>query len=246
MRGNYSGLHLLLFSVGLTVVVVGCETGGGFNPGPPVGWEGAGDRWWQPGVDTAKAFRSMTSLAEMGVGNSEPVYVIGGGVARQSSEDRSVYAVKQSLLPFYRNQPELVDSIFTANVESKIRSAPFPDSDFENRVSKWQKESLRSIRRVFHEPYPTKSLGKDIVIDYPDSLRTAGVSGTVVMQVSVDAEGKPDAVELLRSIHPVLDDIAMKAATQMEWQPAYLLKNSKSIAIPAWVRYNVSFTQAGG
>jgi hypothetical protein len=63
------------------------------------------------------------------------------------------------------------------------------------------------------------------------------------MQVYLNREGAPQGIELISAVHPVLDDIAMKAATQMRWQPAYLLTASKSNPVPAWVRYNVNFTQ---
>ncbi len=185
----------------------------------------------------------MKTLEEMGVSGTNQVFVAGGGITRQSSADQSVRAVKQNLLPLFRNEPQIVDSLFTTLVEEKIRSNPFPQSGFEESVKKQTKRAMSSIRRIFHQPFPKKQIGKDIVIVYPDSLSNAGIRGNVVTQVYMNDAGEPIGVKLVRSVHPVLDDIAMKASTEMIWQPAYLLTASKSNPLPAWVRYNVNFTQ---
>lgn len=179
----------------------------------------------------------------MGVSGAEPVFVSSGGVARESSETQSVRAVKASLIQIYRNEPAIVDSLFSANVEPRIRKDPFGDDGFEKSVSKWQKIALKSIHLSFREPFPTSKVGKDVIIVYPDSLSSAGVTGNVSTQVYLNEKGEPMGITLLRDVHPVLDDLAMKAATQMRWQPAYVLRKNKTTPIPAWVRYNVSFTK---
>lgn len=234
----------ILFVMIATIGISACSSGSdGFNAGPPAGWESDGTKWWLPGTDTSVAFRSMTTLAEMGVSGANPVYVSSGGVARESSADQSVRAVKASLLQIYRNEPEIVDSLFTANIEKRIREAPFADADFEKSVSKWQKQALKSIHVNFREPFPTSKVGKDVIIVYPDSLSKAGVTGNVSTQVYLNEKGEPIGITLIHPVHPVLDDLAMKAASQMKWQPAYILRSNKTTAIPAWVRYNVSFTK---
>ncbi|MDX1739727.1 MAG: energy transducer TonB, partial [Rhodothermales bacterium] len=69
----------------------------------------------------------------------------------------------------------------------------------------------------------------------------AGVTGDVDLQVYINDEGEPAAIEKLQGVHPVLDDIAMVATANVRWQPAYLLRVGKSYPIPSWVRYSVKF-----
>jgi hypothetical protein len=63
------------------------------------------------------------------------------------------------------------------------------------------------------------------------------------MQLRLDDEGVPQAVKIIESVHPVLDAIALNAATQMRWQPAYVLKGSDWDPEPAYVRWSVRYRQ---
>ena len=78
---------------------------------------------------------------------------------------------------------------------------------------------------------------------YPDSLRNEETSGTVELQVYVNASGEPQGIEVLESVHPTLDGIAMRATTQMKWQPAFLKVNNEWVEQASFVRFGVDFGQ---
>lgn len=210
--------------------------------GPPEGWATDGDRWWRSSADTAAAFRDLETLQSMQVKGADLTYSADLALARDrgTATRQLARAVKVSLLPVLRNEPEVVDSLFERFVVPRIEEANFSRSP-DDLVEQYKKEGYRILARHFREPRATKRLGTDVPITYPDSLREAGVTGRVKMQVRVDTAGAPVAVELLQSVHPVLDTIAMRAVTEARWQPAYLLRVGKSDPIPAWVRLDLNF-----
>ena len=238
---------LSILLAGFALVQSGCTSGSAHIPGPPDGWESDGTKWWLPGADTTKAFRDLETLESMGVSNADRVYAVGNSSRASIQRDNLVFAVKQSLIELIRNEPYVVDSLFEAIVTPKLNKAKLSGDPTED-IKNLKRQSYRDISRRFREPRTVTKLGEDVPVAYPDSLADAGVTGSVGMQVFLNTEGVPQAVQLIESVHPVLDDLAMKATTQMRWQPAYLLKDSKSKSepIPAWVRFHVGFRKISG
>lgn len=210
VRCSSVGVLVLL----LIVSVTGCSSGTDGVPQPPEGWQGHDTAWWRVDVDTAEAFRDLSSLATMGV------------------EEAS--NVQQELLPIYRNAPDIVDSLYTQHLAEKMAAQRGPLDDRK-------REAYTSLRKHFREPIIAKHLGDDIPVPYPDSLRSESVAGKVTMQVRLDEEGHPQAIQLIERVHPALDVIAMDATSQMEWRPAYVLRNGRWKPIPSWVRFSVNF-----
>ncbi|MBT8400833.1 MAG: energy transducer TonB [Rhodothermia bacterium] len=229
-------------STAAMLTLVACRPESRAPSGPPEGWVTDGDRWWQSGVDTSAAFRDLETLQSMQVKGADLTYSANLALARDrgTATRQLARAVKVSLLPVLRNEPEVVDSLFERHVVPRIEEANFNRSPDE-LVEQYKKEGYRILARHFREPRATKHLGTDVPIIYPDSLREAGVTGRVKMQVRVDTAGVPVAVGLLQSVHPVLDTIAMRAVTEARWQPAYLLRVGKSDPIPSWVRLDLNF-----
>lgn len=65
-------------------------------------------------------------------------------------------------------------------------------------------------------------------IKYPILLKKMGIEGTVKVRFSLDAAGAVDAIELVESVHPMLDEIAVRAIKDMpNWQPA--IRNGRSV-----------------
>lgn len=153
-------------------------------------------------------------------------------------------SVKQALIRLYRNQPEVVDSLFNVHVVPDIESAQF-STDIMSDVDQFKQDGYRAIGRAFQEPRTVRTLGEDITVVYPDSLRQAGIGGRVSMQVFLNEEGEPVAIELLEGVHPVLDDLAMTATTEMRWRPAYLMQRRDWVAIPSWARFNINYATGG-
>jgi TonB family protein len=147
--------------------------------------------------------------------------------------------VKKELLPLYRHRPAIVDSLFEEYVAPKIRSDRAPtQSNFDDEVDRHTERAYQVLRQYFTEPRTRGTLGDDVPIVYPDSLRSKGTGGRVEMQVYMNAEGEPLGIETIEGVHPVLDDIARRAATQMRWEAAQL----EGTPISCWVRYSIQFT----
>lgn len=210
VRCTFSGILVLLLVAGS----FGCSSESGGVPQPPEGWQGYDAAWWQADVDTAVAFRDLSSLAAMGV------------------EEAS--SVQRELLPIYRNAPDIVDSLYAQHLAEKMAAQT-------GSLEDQKREAYTSLRKHFREPIIAKHLGEDIPVPYPDSLRSENVAGKVTMQVRLDEEGHPQAIQLVERVHPALDAIALDATSQMEWRPAYVLRNGRWKPIPSWVRFSVNF-----
>lgn len=58
-------------------------------------------------------------------------------------------------------------------------------------------------------------------INYPDSLRPQQIYGKVVVEFVLNKSGKAEQVKVLESLHPALDEEAIRMVTQMpKWKPA--------------------------
>lgn len=219
----------------------GCGGGPDVALGPPEGWTGQAGLWWQAGTDTTVAFRNVGDFEAMGSPLEDVVYGRGTATTRQ----QLVNGVKREFMPMFQSNPELVDSLFTTMGRPKIMRATLK-TDLNAQVDELSKDIFRSITRHYQQPRTLKKLGsfdqakidKDIVpISQPDSLKAQGVYGRVQMQVYLNPEGEPLAVKVLDPVHPVLDDLAQKAATQMRWRPAYL----RGKGVYGWALFNVNF-----
>ncbi len=226
----------------LITVSLACSSEPTRVAGPPSGWEADGEVWWRVGADTSGAFRDLETLQSMRVKDAELTYAANMSLSRQRpmAVRQLSRAVKISLLPIIRNEPEVVDSLFERHVVPRIRDADF-NRDPEKLVDKYKKEGYRILARHFREPRTIVNLGTDVPVVYPDSLRESGIGGRVVIQVRLNSDGEPVALKLLEPVHPVLDEIAMDATTKIRWQPAYLLIVGKSDPVPSWVRFTVNF-----
>jgi len=151
----------------------------------------------------------------------------------------------------YRHAPETIDSLFNEHATPRLQDVQLSndvvreggrlDSEFLN---KHKSAAYNAINSHYREPRRLDT-GESPSIIYPDSLRTRETSGEVQLQVHLSVEGDstaaPDAIEVLRSVHPTLDAIAMKAASQLRWQPAYLLQDGTWTPQPAWVRFDIEY-----
>jgi len=72
---------------------------------------------------------------------------------------------------------------------------------------------------------------------YPDIARQAGIEGMVVLKLLVDTDGAVLDVQLLKSLHPALDQSAMTAAKQWRFRPA----KQRDKPVRVWVSFPVNF-----
>ncbi len=228
-------------------LVAGC--GGGSDPtAPPDGWQTTETRWWQEGVDTSQVFPNLDSLTTMGVVDQK-MSVVGGG---EVTQEQFLVAIKQSLLPLYRNNPTVVDSLFEEYAAPKLKDVDLSGNIIGKKgqlkskiLNKNQKRAYEAITEYFREPQREQSPDD---IRWPDSLRSKEHAGIVELQVHLSPEGEGDnavaranAVEVLSGTHPTLNKIALKAATNATWEPAYVLRDGNWTPIESWVRFNVPF-----
>lgn len=186
----------------------------------------------------------METIDDLGVEDEDVVFLAPGEVAALRRNDRSQFerAVKRSLIRLYRNEPVIVDSIFVAHIRPMLDDVKFTNDPVQD-IEKFKQKAYKTMReRYFREPRTKLELGTDVPIVYPDSLREKGIDGAVVLQVRLDASGAPLSVELIKQVHPVLDQIAMEATTRMRWLPAYVMKKKDWQPVPSWARFRIAFS----
>lgn len=216
---RYSFLALVL-----SFVLAACS--GGTDLGPPSGWMSDGaDRWWLEGTDTEVAFRNLETLEDMGV----TVY-----------EDIDMGAsVQNRIIELYRANPEIVDSLFAVHGVPAVEAGA-PDAGDRTAQREEMVQALnREMARHFRQPLVNGDVDAGIV--FPDSLRQMGVSGQVVMQVYVDDQGAPQAIELIEGTHPSLDALSMQAATRMRWYRSWVITDGEERYIPGWTRVTLRY-----
>jgi len=231
----------------LFLFVVGC--GGGNDPtAPPDGWQTSDMHWWAEGVDTSAVFIDLDSLSGMGVENAEVQLSASGNVTQEQFQA----AIKRSLLPLYRNNPMVVDSLFGEYAAPQLEEVDLSGNVLQSNgelqsdlLNKNQKVAYEAITEYFREPQREQSPDN---IPWPDSLRSEEYSGVVQLQVHLATEGegenatsRADAVEVLSGPHPTLNRIALKAATRATWQPAYVLEDGNWTPTESWVQFNIPF-----
>ena len=227
----------------LVTLFAGCLQEDVIETGPPEEWQAEDTRWWRAGFDTTGVFRDLETLAAMGVTGSEATYVASPTMARQRSNQRQMVerAVKQQLIRLYRNQPEVVDSLVERHVVPMLDEVDL-DANLQTEVERLKRKSYQFLHRnYFQAPQQELQVGRDINVPYPDDLRERQVAGAVQLQVYVSEEGEPLAIELIESVDPDLDGIAMRTMTKMRWRPAYLMGRSNWDTIPAWTRVKIRF-----
>ena len=240
-KRSLSGTILLLLAV--VFFSSACSSEADIPTSIPKGWDGNSTYWWQIAADTTHAFRHLETFAEMGISGS---HLLSATLDGSQTGDRllarlkfSQY-VKESLIELFRNEPQIVDSLFEKYVVPKMDDLEL-NGDVRPQVKTMQREAYRLIARHFRYPRATTKLGVDIPVVVPDSLQNKSISGAVLIQLALNKEGVSIALYKLEGVHPTLDRIAMQAMTQMRWQPAYLLRGSRSVAVPSWTRMNVRF-----
>jgi len=241
------GLMAFLAVLLTAPLLTGCSDSADIATDVPDGWTANGNRWWTADVDTSSAFRRLETMDEMGIPGTHllNLRLTGSTAVEQDLARRKIAQhVKVGLLPLYRNRPEVVDSLFEKYVFPKMADAPIK-GDVQPVINRYKRDGYRILSRHFRAPHTLLKLGEDIPVPVPDSLVGTNLQGSVFMQVYIDDEGNPRAIEKLSGVHPVLDVIAMRATTNTRWQPAYVLRGGKAEPISSWARFRVNFSTGG-
>ncbi len=75
-------------------------------------------------------------------------------------------------------------------------------------------------------PQPVKT--KDVAPVLPQAARQAGVIGIVILEITIDTQGRVSNARVLRSI-PLLDQAALDAVRQWEFSPTYVGGQPRSV-----------------
>lgn len=84
-------------------------------------------------------------------------------------------------------------------------------------------------------PQPTKKVSPR----YTDAIKDKKLSGTVKVSVLVSETGKVIDAKVVEPVHPLLDDLALKAAREWAYTPA----TKKGIPVKMWVPLSFTFVQ---
>jgi predicted small lipoprotein YifL len=215
-----------LLALALAFVLAACGDRGPVLD-PPEGWQTDGDaRWWRADADPDRAFRDLSGFETMGLSERED------GLRPESPTVRNV---QRRFLPIYRNHPEAVDSVFGAAIVPLVNREASPADDEATR----ERLISQANRRLHQAFYPAQGRPREAAaIVIPDSLRET-VAGRVLLQIYLDAEGLPAAIERLEGVHPTVDALVMRNFAERTWQPAHL--NGRPVA--SWVRTDLNIGQ---
>ena len=81
-------------------------------------------------------------------------------------------------------------------------------------------------------------IGAALEAAYPPLLRDAGVGGTTLLHVFIDAEGTVGSVLVAESSgHPALDEAAIRVGAAFDFSPAM----NRDEAVPVWIQIPIAF-----
>lgn len=72
--------------------------------------------------------------------------------------------------------------------------------------------------------------------EYPEVARKSRIQGVVILDANVTREGTVEKLKVIRGLHPILDQAAMKAVQQWRYKPATL--NGKPVNVHTTITVN--------
>lgn len=77
-------------------------------------------------------------------------------------------------------------------------------------------------------------------VEYPIIARKQGIEGNVVVQVIVDEEGNPGDAKVVRSVSPLLDDVALEAVMAQKFKPGRQRGRAVKVSVAIPVKFRLS------
>jgi peptide/nickel transport system substrate-binding protein len=103
-----------------------------------------------------------------------------------------------------------------------------------------EEEATGELPKFVPHEVPPKPLNLDEVkFTYPEVAKTLGLSGTVYLQLWIDKKGNVTNVSLVKSVHPILDKVAVRNARKLKFSPAR--QGDQPVAVP--LSFPVRFQQ---
>jgi TonB family protein len=84
---------------------------------------------------------------------------------------------------------------------------------------------------------------RTIAPEYPENCRSNGIEGSVGLEVSVDAAGRPTDIKIVKSAHPDLDKAAAAAVKQWLFKPFLVEGKSKAAVYVMTVDFKMKGTE---
>jgi protein TonB len=145
--------------------------------------------------------------------------------AAQSALDAELKAQDEKLIKSYDRARELAveakaaaDKAATAATSERERAAT--EVARRAKVDAARREKLAKAIRVGGQVRPPIKI-KEVAPVYPTIARSARVVGDVVIEMTIDDEGKVADARVVKSV-PLLDQAALDAVKQWEYQPSLL------------------------
>jgi len=119
-------------------------------------------------------------------------------------------------------------------------SRPVPEKTEEpEEKTPAEKEPEKRLDFVAHEVPPKPLNLNEVSFKYPEVAKTLGLSGTVYLQLWIDKKGNVTNVTLIKSVHPILDKVAVENARKIKFSPAK--QGNEPVAVP--LSFPVRFQQ---
>lgn len=75
---------------------------------------------------------------------------------------------------------------------------------------------------------------------YPEAERVRGGTGTVVIDLHVDADGRVTAVDVVRSATPAFDEAARRVGMLLRFTPAFLGAQRVPVKLRQAIQFNLA------
>jgi protein TonB len=113
---------------------------------------------------------------------------------------------------------------------------PPPEEDTEEEV--FEPDVFVVVEQMPELVGGLAALMNDLV--YPEVARRAGLEGTVILQVIVDAQGRPTQPNVVKSVNQILDDAAVEAVLKQTFKPG--LQRNRPVAVSVTIPVHFRLT----
>jgi TonB family protein len=192
----------------------------------------------QPEIDAAIAAETRARTAEADRYAPE---AMGQVQAARTALDDELARQGSAWLPSYARSRELATALQTQAdnavvAASTAKTKAEADAAAARRAAARRGSAVATVRTRARATEPVKV--KEVLPDYPDIARSAGVDGTVTIAARVGTDGAITDARVVKSV-PLLDKAALDAVKQWTYKPSLL--NGKPV--PADLVVNVQFVR---
>ncbi|NLD91072.1 MAG: TonB-dependent receptor [Fibrobacter sp.] len=128
-------------------------------------------------------------------------------------------------------------SLFILITSTILLCLRFADADIYDTLNSSINET-DSLTTGVNELQKMPELKTFVKAQYPDSLLTKNIEGTVTLELLVNDSGRVDSARILQSLHPALDSLACSAALNFIFTPGI----AEDKPVPVYLTYNYNFS----